>query len=123
MKLITLYVDPGEAQEASARLRAAGVMTRITVEDPHNIKPSKSGAKRIGLSVVFDDQFEDAVQLLKNPDHVPGRVISQAEMDEIDSGRADRRFKVGNRTASLVALIVFGLWVVSVIVYLVSGGG
>ena len=121
MKLITLYVDPGDAHEASARLRKAGVLTKITFEDPHNIKPSKSGAMRVGLSVVFDDQFEDAIQLLENPDHVPKRVLSPAEMHEIESGRKGHRSRPGNKSAGLVALIIFGLWLLGVIVYLVSG--
>lgn len=89
MKLVTLYIDSGDAAEANSRLRQAGVMTRLSVVDPHNIKPSKSGAERIALSVVFDDQFDDAVRLLENPRHVPRRKISIAEMNEIEStGRA-----------------------------------
>jgi len=38
--------------------------------------------------VTFDDQFDDAVQLLQNPDHVPRRVISPGEMDNARSNRA-----------------------------------
>ena len=85
MRLVTLYIDPGDAADANSRLRQAGVMTQLSFVDPHNIKPSKSGAERIALSVVFDDQFDDAVRLLKNPRHVPQRKISLAEMNEIES--------------------------------------
>ncbi len=120
MKLITLYVDPGDANEASARLRKAGVLTKITFEDPHNIKPSKSGAMRVGLSVVCDDQFEDAVQLLENPDHVPKRVMSLAEMSEIESGRWSHRYLPEKKSARLAALVVFGLCLLGVIAYVVS---
>ena len=76
MKLVTHFIDPGEASAAKSRLCEAGVMAEVTSVDPHIIHPSKSGAERIGLWVVFDDQFEDAILLLENPDHVPKRIIA-----------------------------------------------
>lgn len=76
MKLLTYYVDPGEASAAKSRLCEAGVMVEVSSIDPHIIRPSKSGTERIGLWVVFDDQLEDAQLLLENPDHVPRRKTS-----------------------------------------------
>ena len=61
---------------AKSRLCEAGIMAEVTSVDPHIIRPSKSRAERIGLWVVFDDQFEDAILLLENPDHVPKRISS-----------------------------------------------
>ena len=124
MKLVTLYIDPVDAAEANERLRQAGVMTRMTMVDPHNIKPSKSGAERIGLSVVFDDQFDDAVQLLENPHHVPQRKISLAEMNEIDStgeeGLAGLRAGLMQKaTTMILAACLLGLIVYSVISFFI----
>ena len=121
MKLVTLYIDPVDAAEANERLRQAGVMTRMTMVDPHNIKPSKSGAERIGLSVVFDD---DAVQLLENPHHVPQRKISLAEMNEIDStgeeGLAGLRAGLMQKaTTMILAACLLGLIVYSVISFFI----
>jgi hypothetical protein len=87
-KLLVYYVDPGEAAAMRRRLRAAGVVAEVDSVDPHNIQPSRSGTRRIGLYVTFDDQFDDAVQLLQNPDHVPRRVIGPSEMDDAGSKRA-----------------------------------
>ena len=74
-QLLIYYVDPGEAAATSRRLRAAGIAVEVASVDPHNIQPSRSGTQRVGVWVVFDDQFEDAVQLLQNPHHVPRRII------------------------------------------------
>jgi hypothetical protein len=87
-KLLVYYVDPGKAAAMRRRLRAAGVMVEVDSVDPHNVQPSKSGTQRTGLWVTFEDQFDDAVQLLQNPDHVPRRVISPGEMDKAGSKRA-----------------------------------
>jgi hypothetical protein len=78
-KLLVYYVDPGEAAAMRRRLRAAGVMVEVDSVDPHNIQPSNSGTQRIGLWVTFEDQFDDAVQLLQNPDHVPRRIIRERD--------------------------------------------
>ncbi len=67
MKLVTHFIDPGEASAAKSRLCEAGIVAEVTSVDPHIIRPSKSGAERIGLWVVFDDQIEDAILLLEKP--------------------------------------------------------
>lgn len=107
MKLVTLYVDPADANEANSRLREAGVMTQISMVDPHNIKPSKSGAVRFGLSVVFDDQLDDAVELLGNPHHVPKRKISLAEMNEIESAGNKGLLKARTGLPQTAAILIF----------------
>lgn len=118
MKLVTLYVDPVDAAEANSRLRRAGVMTKLTMVDPHNIKPSKSGSERVGLSVVFDDQFDDAVQLLENPRHVPKRKISLAEMNELESPGRKRLFKPGTGLPEKAAKSILVVCLLGFIVYI-----
>jgi hypothetical protein len=120
MRLVTLYIDPGDAAAANSRLRQAGVMTQLSFVDPHNIKPSKSGTERIALSVVFDDQFDDAVRLLKNPRHVPQRKISLAEMNEIEAaGGATPSEPTGSlkekATTALLVICLLGLITYSII--------
>jgi hypothetical protein len=84
MQLLTQFIDPVDAAAAKARLTDAGIMVKSKSVDPHIIQPSKSGSQRIGLWIVFDDQFNDAVQLLQDPDHVPQRVISRDEMRTLE---------------------------------------
>lgn len=84
MKLVTHFLDPGEASAAKSRLCEAGVMAEIGVVDPHIIQPSKSGAERIGLWVICDDQLEDA-RLLLSSDHAPRRVTPPLEITESNS--------------------------------------
>jgi len=97
MKLITHFIDPGEASVAKSKLCAAGIMVEVSNIDPHVIQPSKSGAERIGLWVVFDDQLEDALLLLKNPDHVPQRRTSLAEVTEANSSPRKRWYETTSK--------------------------
>ena len=122
MKLLTQFVDPADAAAANARLHAAGIMTETGSVDPHIMQPSKTGTVRIGLWVVFDDQFDDAVMLLQDPDHVPKRRISRQQMNAASTaaGRQSR----GRDRRSLYHLIgiVIGICLLGVVLLLASKG-
>lgn len=115
MKLVDQFVDPTEAAAARRRLREAGVACRVDSMDPHSVLPSKSGATHIGLWVLLDEQFEDALQILQQPAHLPRRILSPAEMDEIEASadRQGRQRRLADKVmtvlllACLLALIVF----------------
>ncbi len=44
---------------------------------------AKTGALKVGLWVVLDQQYDDALKLLENPEHVPAYQLSDEEMDSI----------------------------------------
>ncbi len=126
MKVVTQYVDSGDASKAKAQLRAAGIMADIAIIDPHFIQPSKSGAVRIELWVEFDDQFDDAVQLLKNPDHIPKRVITLAEMEKIESSKNTKRHKhkvlpqAEKTSSNTVIKLIIGVCLLGLIAFLLD---
>ena len=121
MQLVTQFIDPSDATEANSRLRKAGVMTEITSLDPHIMSRSRTGALRIGLWVVFEDQFDDAVRLLEDPDHVPHRVISLSEMDRIKSITQDSWLKSGHKKLQVLATLIFGACLLGLVAYVVTG--
>ncbi len=112
-QLLIYYVDPVEAAETSSRLCAAGIAVEVASVDPHNIQPSRSGTQRIGVWVEFDDQFEDAVQLLQNPHHVPQRIIGPDVSDSPVHGAQPRA--VGKYLV-IATIVILGL---GALVYLV----
>jgi hypothetical protein len=110
MQLLTQFIDPVDAAAAKARLADAGIMVKSKSVDPHIIQPSKSGSQRIGLWIVFDDQFDDAVQLLQDPDHVPQRVISRDEMRAHESSAtkpANSRLLIIGIAAGMLGFILY----------------
>ena len=121
MKLVTQFIDPGDATKANTRLREAGVMTEITSLDPHIMSQSRTGALRIGLWVIFEDQFDDAVQLLEDPTHVPNRVISLSEMNKIKSTAQDSWLKSGQKMLVNLVTIIFGACLLGLVVYVAIG--
>ena len=115
MQLLTQYLDPADASAANQQLRAAGVLCQVRDVDPHVIQPSKSGTRRIGLWVVFDDQFDDAVALLQDPSHQPERPLSEADMQAAeaqqgasgDQLRQAMRKPVMTAVGALLLLVLF----------------
>ncbi len=126
MRLLTYYADPAEATEAGARLRRAGVLTRVGGVDPHAYRPPRTDAMRVGLWVVRDDQFADAARLLDDPAHVPSRILSAEEMDEIErqaeAPRTPLRRWLDRLFFLLLGACLLGLILFTLIDFLVSWG-
>ena len=117
MKIGTHYVNPGDASTAKNKLCEAGIMAELGSVEPHIVRPSKSGSERIGLWVVFNDQFEDAIQLLGNSDHLPKRIISLGEMNEIKLSTHENLFNPTTELLIKAAIIIIGACLLGFIVY------
>lgn len=126
MRLLTYFADPADASRLSARMRAAGVMTRIGGVDPHVYRPPRADAMRVGVWVVLDDQLADAVRLLDDPAHVPRRVLSADEMDRIERAAAEPRTPLrrwlDRGLLLLLGACLFGLILFTLIDFLVTWG-
>lgn len=75
---------------AREQLRMAGIASMVETMDAHNMLPSKSGATHVGLWVLADDQIDDAIKVLEDPAHVPARVLTHREIDQLET-RAEKR--------------------------------
>ena len=106
MKLVDQYIDPSEAAAARRRLRQAGIACIVDSIDPHSIQPSKSGATHIGLWVVAEGQYEDALQLLEDPAYQPRQRLSLNEMDLLEA-EAVKRTKSRRLTDRLLTVVLF----------------
>jgi len=105
MKLVDQYIDPNDAATARRSLRDAGVASHVDSMDPHSVLPSKSGATHLGLWVLLDDQYQDAVQVLENPSHRPVRILSPGEIDEIEACAEKQNKQARLKDAILAALL------------------
>ncbi|MEL7023522.1 MAG: hypothetical protein AAGL69_07205 [Pseudomonadota bacterium] len=60
-------------------------MTFISGRNEHGFAGFHSLPRRLGLWVVFDDQYDDARILLTQKNHKPARVISREEMASMEA--------------------------------------
>ncbi len=116
MKLVDQYIDPNMATAARVRLRIAGIASHVDTLDPHNIQPSKSGETRVGLWVIEDDQHEDAVLLLANPEHVPRRVLSLDEISKLEAS-VEKRSRPPRRPGEAVITLLLAAGLLALVAY------
>jgi hypothetical protein len=89
MKLIALYDDIGEANQHSLLLRQSGVLTHVSSSNSYMLSQIKTGALRVGLWAVLDEQITDAKSLLENPNHIVKTALTEEQM--LDLERAARQ--------------------------------
>lgn len=106
MKLLNQYLDPQDAALAKDQLRMAGIASLVEVMDPHSVQPSKSGATHIGLWVLVDEQLDDAIRVLEDPRHVPARVLTHREIDQLEQRAEKKVAKTRIADKTLVWLLI-----------------
>ena len=118
MKLLTEYETASEADIASFRLEQKGIATFVSSRRPMGFLIVSTGAPMIGLWVVLDDQYEDAMALLFNPDHTVIHALSAEEIETVKNG-----IQRGDLSAAfeILAWMCGGILHIVAVVYLITG--
>ena len=82
MKLLKSYHSLSDAKLTAMQLQARGILTFIANEETKNqyTEITYMGIISAGVWIVLDYQYEDAVQVLGNPDHVVLNPLTANEM-------------------------------------------
>ncbi len=120
MKLIREYDDVNEAEIISSSLREKGVMTKVTSADSQRLGRFKSGSIKVGLWVMFEEQFIDAVEILKNPDHELEYKIPVDEMHRIETEAKTKHENGLNRIIEKGATYFFGAVLIILVIYVIN---
>lgn len=109
VKLLNQYLDRNDAAAAGDRLRAAGIAVLVEAMGPQSSMPAKSGSTHIGLWVLADDQYQDAIRVLEDPAHRPQRVLGESEISRLERRAAKRVAKSRQLDKALVLLLILCL--------------
>ena len=109
MKLLNQYLHRNDAAEARETLRAAGVATLVEAMGPRSAMPSRSESTHIGLWVLSDEQYEDAIRVLEDPTHRPQRVLGESEITRLEQRAVKRVAKTRLLDTALVVLLILCL--------------
>lgn len=91
-------------------LRTKGILTQISV--------SRRGANASnGLWVVIDNQYDDALACLENPDHQVVNLLDESEMQELESIAAQQYSKSISIFLVKAFLAIFAFILVVAIIY------
>lgn len=86
MRMVERYGSRSEAMERAAFLQANGIATHVSDMTALRVNLAHQGQFRAGLWVVFEDQYDDAMALLSNPDHEVSKALSPDQMAHLQTG-------------------------------------
>ena len=83
MKLIDEFECAHDADIASLNYREKGILTHVSSRHSNSLRVI-TGAMNVGLWVVLDDQYQDAIELKRNRSHQPSTALSDEEMTQLE---------------------------------------
>ena len=84
MKLIAEFERAHDADLASIAYREKGILTHVSSRYSNNLRII-TGAMTVGLWVILDDQYADAIALKNNRAHQPVTSLSEDEMIQLEA--------------------------------------
>lgn len=119
MKLVFRADSLEQANEIKATLETAGIPTMISGENFSALR-IPFFPNNLGVFIYLDKQYNDAVQLLSDPDYIPEHSVDVEEFYELlDSEDFRHSLNKGYLTvfAWLVALILVLIFILNLILY------
>ena len=117
MQLLRKYTSLIDAQQAAMNLRSCGIATHIAGKESFRAAPMFSGAFYVGLWVVLDHQYDDALALLDDPEHPVRDPLPEEDIAVLE---ADFNGEVSNRAFTFImvgAVVMLGLFL-----FVIAGG-
>lgn len=113
MKLLEQYQSTYDAERVALELRRKGILAQVSDKfaNPHSFA---SGAFKVGLWVIVDEQFDDAFSVLNDQDYEVQNPLTEVEMIAIEQAAAvqsrqlfAKAFDVIASSMIVVAIVVF----------------
>jgi len=120
MKLITASSNESDIAEKSNFLRKKGILTSTSNENARKLGLPIRG--ELGLWVVINEQYQDAVECLNNPEHAVENPLSIEQMLELESAASKVLGTAIDSFANKLALFLVVAVIVGFLAYAFSSG-
>lgn len=111
MKLLRTYQDISDAERLAKKLEANGILTFVSSKKSHSLSSALTGAIRVGVWVVLDSQYRDAISFLDNKNHQIQSALSPEEIKRLKEQTQESTFHSLNTFmiyASVFIVLFFG---------------
>ncbi len=105
MKLLKQFDNEGDAQSLYTLLKENGIASYISGEAGHNYKII-TGTLTIDVSVILNEQYEDANLLIKNPHH---KVLNKLTPEEIKNMEEHPQKSISKALTQLANKLMVGI--------------
>ena len=110
MKLITQFSDIEKANQYQLILRKAGVLAHVSSSNSYMLSQVRTGALKVGVWVVLDEQFADAKSLLSNPNHKVKLALSEEHLVALEREAKKSQLSITQRIFENIAAWTLALF-------------
>jgi len=116
MRILSQYETLYDADSVSEMLKVRGIATYISGKHEEWAGSFSNGPAGAALWVVLDEQYEDAMQLLNDPDHKVKTALSAGDIRSLESSmRCSKKMAWLPTWVKLVIvaalILVIGIWI------------
>ena len=113
MKLLTTAMSRNDLLHLEALLNRKGIATHLQGEHMTAVSKSNPG---VGLFVLLEDQYADAVALTHNPDHVVEFALSKKELENLAHSAKKGSLGTMSRFAGYAIALIFVVFGVATVI-------
>ncbi len=121
MNLLAQYIDVSQAEELQYELRKHGVLTHISSSNSFRLGSAQTGAVKVGLWVVLDEQYSDAKSYLSDSNHKIITALTEEQMNRMEHEFEETQSKAGKKTIEKALAFIMGAFLLGFIGYVVYG--
>ena len=114
MRMIEEFESAHDAEIASLNYRGKGILTHVSSSHSNSLWVI-TGARKVGLWVVLEDQYQDAIELGKNHSHCPLTALSEDEMIHLE---ALGKKQLEESSSKILSVMGYGFIVLALTVYI-----
>lgn len=114
MKLLKQYYNLQKAEQESFRLESVGILTFISSETAHRMGAYATGAFKVGLWAVLENQYEDAKRCLADSSYMPPSGLTASEIEEL---KVDGASEALNTMVKASGKIFVGILATFILIY------
>ncbi len=118
MQLLTLVHSLDEANKIARKLKEKGIATFISSGETARMTNTPIfGIVKVGVWIVLDYQYEDAVEVMKNPDHEVAQPLGPSELAQLSKDTPKPYSTASKKFIYLVIKVVIAVVVLCVVAY------
>ncbi|WP_299878225.1 hypothetical protein [uncultured Cocleimonas sp.] len=106
MKLLEEFYDLSEAEEIANKLENKGILTFISSKRSLHQPMRLGGTLTVGLWIVLNNQYSDAVSLLKDKKHIVTSALSPEEITTLKEQSKSATFSTFNNFIAYSILVI-----------------
>ena len=110
MKLLKEYYDLSDAEHIARKLESKGILTFISCKNSSRLTTRFKGALKVGLWIVLNNQYLDAVAYLNDRNHIIETALTPDDISNLKKQSKLTTFNSFNKFivySSIIILLLF----------------